>query len=106
MNLRIYSGRHANAIKALPGELDVNRFLTDIGIDQAKRMAKQLSGITFDFAFASPAMRSQMTAKIIAPAVPLILVPELYPVGNEDMDTMFNELGYAPLRKYQEHRLS
>ena len=98
----IYSARHANAIS---GEIDIERPISEIGKEQAAKMAKRLSGVKFDFVFASPAKRALMTASIIAPGKDITLIPELYPVGNEAMDKMFQELKYSPLRAYQKHVL-
>lgn len=64
----IYLVRHGqtewNAKKIIQGQKDSP--LTDLGITQAKELAKQLKKIKFDIAFSSDLLRARQTAEIIA----------------------------------------
>lgn len=55
-----------SAVKAYSGRLDVP--LTDIGREQARRIAQQLAGADIDAVFTSPLARARDTAQAIADA--------------------------------------
>lgn len=97
----IYSGRHGNVGHA---KNDIGRALTDLGEQQAAQTGAKLAGVNFDIVFSSPARRSRETANIIAPGNGIIEISELYPTS-KDLEIMFKELGYAPLRDYLNHKL-
>ncbi len=67
----IYIIRHGktemNRANALQGRSDLP--LNEEGIAQAKRAAKQLSGVRFSHVFSSPLIRAVETARLVAPDV-------------------------------------
>jgi hypothetical protein len=104
---RIYFIRHGKAVKTAEGMKDVERPLTEVGIQQAKARHEKLSGVTFDLVLSSPASRAQDTAQFVTRKnrTGLVVIESLYPdpldggIGTT-LEVAFNRLGHAPVRKY------
>jgi phosphohistidine phosphatase len=61
--MRVYVLRHAKAEKGEPDEL---RRLNDRGREQARRLADELSGVSFDAVLSSPLLRARETAELVS----------------------------------------
>jgi len=68
LKTRVILVRHGqstyNLKKLIQGQIDVSE-LTELGIDQAKRVGETLKGIPFDQIYASPLKRAYKTAETI-----------------------------------------
>lgn len=106
---RIVFLRHGNAAKAIPGQEDADRLLTDVGFNQAECVGAKIrpSG-PFDLIVSSPAARARLTAMRATGAAPEAIVDEpllgTNPPGANHavLDEAFTKLGYASLAAYFE----
>lgn len=90
--MELYLVRHATAIDRVGGNVkrDEDRFLIDVGRDEAEAMAKALRtmGVKGDAFLASPLVRTRQTAEIFAEILAdkskVQLCEALAPTGNTD----------------------
>lgn len=102
--MKITFVRHGNTNKA---ENDLDRRLTEIGVQQARERRQALLNPKFDLVLSSIAPRARDTAAIIAgiDMSSVITLEALYlpkdPCDKKAIDDMFDSFGYAPLRAYR-----
>lgn len=104
--------RHGNAVPAAckSNQGDLDRPLSKNGERQALARRRILGNPQYDGVFATTALRTRMTAAIIAniPLEAVVVIPEISMEVNsrrgKALDTMFGELGYKPLVEWYGHR--
>jgi len=81
---KLYIVRHTHKSEERPGQDDYDRGLSQIGMEEARLMAKKLAntGIQTDLIVSSPAVRTRETAEIFAEIL------------NYDKSIMYNEVLY------------
>lgn len=98
---RLYLVRHGetrfNAKKKIQGSMDIP--LSNVGIEQAKKVARRFNGITVDLIYSSELLRAKCTAESISEVVrrPIIIDPNL----NEMRFGIFEGMTFEEIaRKY------
>jgi broad specificity phosphatase PhoE len=106
-NSRFLFVRHANTDS---NPVDTDRTLTEKGHEQIIALRQKLSGVDFDLAIASSAKRTQQAARLILgeDTRNIVVLEALYRLPDDEgqrlLTAMSDELGYANLRAYLEHR--
>jgi broad specificity phosphatase PhoE len=101
--------RHGNTLPKAEGADDNTRRLSPDGVKQSQMGGKLLAQRidSFNLVLASSAVRCGETASHVLEMFPAAPKPQalvqLYPVGNDEIDKMFNHLQYSPTSTYREH---
>lgn len=96
--------RHGKASDGERGR-DFDRSLTDIGVEQAKRIGKWMNANNLkpDFVFSSPAKRALMTTEIVAEA--LSIEPQKIHLASQiyeaDLDALLGVLASCPAQSHK-----
>ena len=98
--------RHGNTNKATAGQKDADRTLTQLGLEQATKLAEVVGDIDFSLVVSSPLKRAMYTTELATCYAPMP-VAELGCTDdpNDPINIMFGKLGYALLGAYFEHEL-